>query len=57
MRTVFLTFFVLAYIKWLMMNIVHTTISIKNWYEKKETVKFVHDQLKIKKMRKHAVKK
>ena len=25
--------------------------------KKKETVKFVHDQLKIKKMRKHAVKK
>ena len=57
MRTVFLTFFVLVYIKWLMMNIVQTTISIKNWYEKKETVKFIHDQLKIKKMRKHAVKK
>ena len=39
------------------MNIVQTTISIKNWYEKKETVKCVHDQLNIKKMRKHAVKK
>ena len=59
-KQLFLTFFILAYIKFLVLNIVQTAIlklSIGTIIKNPEIIRFVPDHLKTKKMFKHTVKK
>ena len=59
-KQLFLTFFILAYIKFLVVNIVQTAIlklSIGTIIKNPEIIRFIPDHLKTKKVFKHTVKK